>query len=122
VVSRARQRGITLLEIVVALAVVVVLVGAAMGGVRAHAAAVGRSWTRLEASRAAASRLEEVRSDPRRPAPGTTPFEPRMEGATGLQRVREVASGVQEVEVEVVHAGDGVRVALTTWIAREGPP
>jgi hypothetical protein len=45
-----------------------------------------------------------------------------MQGATGFRRVREVAPGVQEVEVEVAHAGDGVRVALTTWIAREGRP
>ena len=121
-VGARRQRGITLLEVVIALGVGVVLVGAAMSGIRAHGVAVGRSWSRLEASRAAASRLEEVRGDPRAPAPGVTPFTPHMDGATGRQRVREVAAGVHEVEVEVAHATDGVRVALTTWIARRNAP
>jgi hypothetical protein len=117
-----RERGVTLLELVIALGVVVVLGGAATTGVQAHRVAVARAWSRLEASRAASSRLESIRGEVVPLEAGTTPFAPSMRGAEGRQRVREVAPGLHEVAVEVRHPDDGVHVTLTTLVAREARP
>jgi len=117
-----RQRGFTVTEIVISLGVVVILLTAALGGERAQRQAVANAYARLEASRAASSRLEAL-YDPHAPlAAGASTFDPRVPGALGTQRVRLVEPGLYEVEVEVVRPDDDVRVVLTTRIAREAAP
>lgn len=116
------QRGFTVTEIVVSLGIVVILLTAALGGERAQRQAVASSYARLEASRAASSRLEELGDPGARLATGASSFTPLMRGALGTQRVRAVEPGLYEVEVEVVHPGEDVRVVLTTRIAREAAP
>jgi hypothetical protein len=114
-----RERGATVLEVVVALGVLTVIVGASAAGIQAHRLGVSRAWSRLEASRAAASRLEALRADGAPLTAGDSEFTPAMEGARGSQRVRETSPGLHEVAVEVRHESDGVRVVLTTWVVRE---
>ena len=116
------EAGFTVLEVTVALVIVTVLVTAALGGIRAHQVTAVRSFDRLAASRAAASRLETLR-DPSCPlAAGSTSFAPDMPGATGAQQVTSLEPGLFEVAVVVEHAGANVRARLVTRLARETEP
>jgi type II secretory pathway pseudopilin PulG len=117
-----RERGLTVLEVTIALGIVTILLTTAFGGVRAHQLSVARAWSELEASRAASNRLEELRVDAGDLTAGTTSFEPPMRGAEGVQRVRIVEPGLLEIETEVHHPSDHVRVRLSTLLAREAMP
>ena len=117
-----RQRGTTVLEVVIALSVVTILVTAALGGQLAQQQAVAHAYSELEASRAASSRLDTLSANEAPLKTGSSPFEPAMRGAVGTQRVRRIEPGLFDVEVEVVHPDDHVRAVLTTRIAREPQP
>lgn len=117
-----RQRGATVLEVVIALSVVIVLLTAALGGERAQQRAIAQAYSNLEASRAASSRIEVLASVDASLTTGSSAFAPAMEGAIGTQRVRLVEPGLYEIEVEVVHPDDDVRAVLTTRLAREVVP
>jgi len=117
-----RQRGATVLEVVIAMSVVIVLLTAALGGEQAQQRAIARSYAGLEASRAASSRIETLSVTGSTLRTGTSSFEPAMAGALGTQRVRMLEPGLYELQVEVVHPDDDVRAVLTTRIARELVP
>lgn len=108
------SRGLTVIETTVALAILATVAAVVTAGGGAELRQVGRSFDELWASRAAASRLEELRAGAELP---DGPFVPGREGYEGVQRSRVVAPGL--VEVEVVVAGPRERkVRLTTRIAR----
>ena len=117
-----RTRGFTVIEVMIALSIVTVLLTAALGGVRAHQIAVAREWSRLEASRAASSRLEVLGGTTHELRSGEAPFETTMKGARGTERIRLLEPGLYEVRVEVRHPADGVNVVLTTLVAKEVAP
>jgi hypothetical protein len=115
-----RERGVTVLEVTITLAVITVLLTAALGGIRAHQISVALEYQRLETSRAASSRLEELRSETVDLQPGARAFTPLLRGGTGTETIREIEPGLYEVEAVVVHDDTGVRASLTTLVAREG--
>lgn len=115
-----RERGATVLEVTITLAVITVLLTAALGGVRAHQVSVARQYRQLEASRAAASRLEEHRLVSTALPIGSRAFEPLMKGATGRETVSEMKPGLYRVAAVVTHEESGARASLTTLVAREG--
>lgn len=113
----AREKGISVLELVIALAVITVIVTSVMVGERSQLAGVTRSFDRLAASRAAAARLEELAAAPLEP--GRTMFDVDLPGHLGLQTVREVTPGLFEVRVRVERENGGGATSLTTLMARE---
>lgn len=113
----AHEKGISVLELVIALAVITVIVTSVMVGERAQLAGVTRSFDRLAASRAAAARLEELADAPLEP--GRTTFDVGVPGCLGSQTVREVTPGLFEVRVRVERDNGGGATSLTTLMARE---
>jgi hypothetical protein len=113
------ERGHTLLETIIASAVIVVLVSAGWIGGRSHLREIARSFDELAASKAASSRLEELRADPSRLEVGERPFETDRPGAAGTERVIRREPGLYEVRVRVT-VGDG-SAELTTLLVREEP-
>jgi hypothetical protein len=113
----AREKGLTVLELVVALAVITVIVTSVMVGERSQLAGVTRSFDRLAASRAAATRLEELADA--RLEPGQTMFDVNVPGCLGLQTVREVTPGLFEVHVRIEREKGGGATSLTTLMVRE---
>lgn len=111
------EKGITILELVVSLAVLTVIVTSVMVGERGQLAGVARSFDELAASRAAAARLEELADVPLEP--GQTTFEVSVPGCLGLQTVREVTPGLFEVHVRVERDRGRGATILTTLMARE---
>jgi hypothetical protein len=113
----ARDKGLTVLELVIALAVLTVIVTSVMVGERSQLAGVTRSFDELAASRAAAARLEELAEAPL--APGRTTFDVALPGCLGLQTVRELTPGLYEVSVRIERAKGGGATSFTTLMARE---
>ena len=111
------ERGLTVLELVIALAVVTVIVTSVMVGERSQLAGVTRSFDELAASRAAATRLEELAEAPL--APGQTTFDVSVPGCLGLQTVRELTPGLYEVTVRVERDNGRGATSFTTLMARE---
>jgi len=110
------ERGLTILELVIALAVITVIVTSVMVGERSQLAGVTRSFDELAASRAAATRLEELAEAPL--TPGRTTFDLALPGCLGLQTVRELTPGLYEVSVRIERAKGGGATSLTTLMVR----
>ena len=113
----ARERGLTVLELVISLAVLTVIVTSVMVGERGQLSGVTRSFDELAASRAAATRLEELADEPLEP--GQTTFDVSVPGCLGLQTVREVTPGLFEVHVRVERDKGRGATSLTTLMVRE---
>lgn len=111
------EKGLTVLELVVALAVLTVIVTSVMVGERGQLASVTRSFDELAASRAAAARLEDLADAPLEP--GRTTFDVALPDCLGVQTVREVTPGLFEVRVRVERRKGGGGTTLTTLMARE---
>lgn len=107
------QRGFTVLEIIVALAVVGLVATAVFVGEDSQLRQVSQSFGELELSRAASSRLERMGA----PEPGERAFEVEVQGARGQETVRIVEPGLFEVTVEVRRGAEIVR--LVTLVAEE---
>lgn len=103
-----RQRGFSVLEVIVGLAVVTVLATSVPVGGQLELRAVQQSLRELEASRAAAGRIEALRAGA---APLRTGVFP-----DGTQEVVAVEPGLYEVRVRVAD------VELVTLLAREEGP
>jgi hypothetical protein len=115
-----RERGLTVLEVVVALAVLTIIVTSVMVGERSQLAGVVHSFDELAASRAAAGRLEELAGAPL--VVGETTFDvdaQALPGCVGVQRIREVTPGLFEVSVRIERARAERAVQLTTLMVRE---
>ncbi|MEN8151363.1 MAG: prepilin-type N-terminal cleavage/methylation domain-containing protein [Planctomycetota bacterium] len=111
-----RERGYTVMELTIAVAVVAMLAGAALSGGTAHFATVGRAYDELRTSEVAADRLEMVSAADAAPVPGERTFVVPA-GMSGSERVRVVEPGLYEVRVRVTKPG--ARPAeLTTLLAR----
>jgi prepilin-type N-terminal cleavage/methylation domain-containing protein len=104
-------RGYTLMEVVVAMAVLSLVATGVFVGEEGNLRQVARSFEELELSRAAAARLERMGA----PEPGTRSFVPDVRGAGGTETVRLVEPGLYEVAVEVRRGGHAVR--LVTLVA-----
>ncbi len=116
---RASARGISVLECIVALAILTILATAAMDGGNAHARTTRLAQDAARARLAASSRLE---SFPRREiAAGQRPFDAGAADLRGDEDVVEVSPGLFEVRVRV-RATSGAHVSLATRIASEDPP
>ena len=116
---KASTRGISVLECIVALAILTILATAAMDGVNAHARTTRLAQDSMRARLAASSRLE---SFPRREiAAGQRSFATGAADLRGDEEVVEVSPGLFEVRVRV-RATSGARASLATRIAAEGPP
>ena len=111
------EKGLTVLELVIALAVLTVIVTSVMVGERGQLAGVTRSFDELAASRAAAARLEELATSPL--APGQTMFDVALPGCLGLQTVREVTPGLFEVHIRVEREKGRGATNLMTLMVRE---
>lgn len=112
----ARARGFTVLEVVVALAVLTIVATSVMVGERGQLRQVGHSFDELMASRIAAGRLEVLATA--RLVPGETVFDVEEPGLEGVQRIRELTPGLFEVRVSVQRPG-GREFRLTTLMTRE---
>jgi len=107
------ERGYTLMEIVVAMAVISLVATGVFVGEEGQLRQVSRSFDELQLSRAAAARLERITS----PEPGERAFEVEGMGVRGTETVTLREPGLYEVLVEV-RRGDHV-VRLVTLVARE---
>jgi hypothetical protein len=115
--ARARSRGASAAECMVALGVLTIVVSAAMDGVAARGQGALLSKDAMRVRLAAASRLE---SAPTRPlAPGRLAFDAQSPGLSAEEEVREVAPGLLEVDVRV-RAASGASTRMTTRVAVEG--
>lgn len=114
-----RERGFTLIEAVIALAVISVLAGAALTGLGAHLGTVRASFDELALTRLASGRLDEIRAADAAPVPGEREVTAPRPGVTMRETVREREPGLFEVTVAVAAAEGGRRVSLTTLVARE---
>ena len=101
-----RQRGYTVMEAVVAMAILVLIATSVVAGDRAQFEGVAASLTQLRDSRLAATQIERLRAGADSLEPGETRF------AGGVRRVRIIRPNLLEV---VVEAG---QTRLVTWIAR----
>ncbi|HEX5136207.1 MAG TPA: prepilin-type N-terminal cleavage/methylation domain-containing protein [Planctomycetota bacterium] len=108
-------RGYTLIEVVVAMAVLSLVATGVFVGEEGQLRQVSWSFDELMLSRAAASRLEKVAS----PEPGERAFETGVEGARGREAVKVLEPGLLEVTVEVARGGHVVR--LVTVVATGAP-
>jgi len=93
----ARERGFTMMDVVVGLAVLSLVATAMVVGEQGQLRQVGHSFDELELSRAAASRLERMEAS----EPGEREFAVDVEGAVGHEVVRIVEPGLCEVTVTV---------------------
>ena len=100
------QRGYTMMELVIAMAVVGLVATGAFVGEEAQLRQVSRSFDELELSRAASSRLERMAS----PEPGERDFDPGVRGAGGRETVRVLEPGLLEVTIEVRKGDHAVRL------------
>jgi prepilin-type N-terminal cleavage/methylation domain-containing protein len=107
------DRGYTLMEIVVAMAVIGLVATGVFVGEEGQLRQVSRSFEELELSRAAASRLEAMAA----PEPGERAFDTGVRGARGREVVTVLEPGLFEVVVEA-RRGDRV-VRLVTVVAAE---
>lgn len=106
-------RGYTLMEIIVAMAVIGLVATGVFVGEEGQLRQVAHSFDELELSRAAAARLERMTA----PEPGERVFEVEGRGAGGRETVKLLEPGLYEVTVEV-RRGDHV-VRLVTLVATE---
>ena len=111
------MRGHTVIEAVIALAVITIVASAVLVGEGAQLRGVKQSFDELAASRAAAGRLDELSLPGAKLATGETLFPVDLPGAHGVQRVRRLEEGLFEVTV-VVHGAQG-KFELTSLIAEE---
>lgn len=93
----ARERGFTMMDVIVGLAVLSLVATAVFVGEEGQLRQVGQSFDELELSRAAASRLERMNA----PEPGEREFAVDVRGAVGREVVRLVEPGLCEVTVTV---------------------
>jgi hypothetical protein len=113
-------RGFTVIEAVVALAVLTLVATSVLVGEGAQLRGVARSFDELAASRAAAARLEELAVADPPLVPGESTFPVDLPGCRGVQIVRRIEPGLYEVTARVEH--DGRRhVELVTRLARKEP-
>jgi hypothetical protein len=113
-----RERGHTFMGLMIAMAVLTIIGGAAVTGGNAHLKTIGRAFDEHRLAEAAAARLEALAADDAVLVAGERSF-PAGAGMTGAERVTEVRPGLFEVRVTV--AKDGVPpVTLTTLEARGG--
>lgn len=112
-----RERGHTLMQVVIAISMLTILSGAALSGGNSHFTTIGRAYDELRASEAAADRLEAIAADDAAPTIGERGFEagPGMEGT---ETIAEVRPGLYEVRVRVTKPGARPAI-LTTLVARE---
>ena len=106
------SRGITVVEVIVALAIATILATSAVVGGHGHLAHAKASFDELAASRQAASYLESLE----RPEAGTVEFavDPEvLPGGEGRLEVRRLEPGLLEVAV-TVHWPPDNRVRLVT--------
>ena len=106
-------RGYTLMEVIVAMAVIGLVATGVFVGEEGQLRQVAHSYGELELSRAAAARLERMAV----PEPGERAFETEVRGAGGRETVKLLEPGLYEVTVEV-RRGDHV-VRLVTLVATE---
>jgi prepilin-type N-terminal cleavage/methylation domain-containing protein len=106
-------RGYTLMEVVVAMAVLSLVATGVFVGEEGQLRQVARSFDELELSRAAAARLEKMGA----PEPGERAFEVEGRGAGGRETVRLLEPFLYEVTVEVRRGSHVVR--LVTVVATE---
>ncbi|MHC4819775.1 MAG: hypothetical protein ACYTF8_17145 [Planctomycetota bacterium] len=111
------EKGLTVLELVIALAVLTVIVTSVMVGERGQLAGVTRSFDELAASRAAAARIEELAAASLEP--GQTMFDVSVPGCLGLQTIREVTPGLFEVHIRVERDKGRGATSLMTLMVRE---
>lgn len=130
---RRRERGFSLMEVVVATSIAVVMTGAITVAHEAHFGFIARSFEETVAARAAAGRLEEVGAGRGPLAEGVRAFalDPALARslprARGEERIRALEPGLFEVEAAVVwpdarERDAERRYALTTLVAREEKP
>jgi type II secretory pathway pseudopilin PulG len=115
--SRRLGRGFTVLETIVALAVVTITVAVALDSGRLPAVAATKSLNRLQATRAAASALERL--DRHTLAAGKNSFDPRMPGADGHLVIKELRPLLFDVTASV-RLPDGTTISTTTRMVAEG--
>jgi len=113
-----RERGHTVMELVITVSVVAMLAGAALSGGNAHFATIGRSYDELQATEAATDRLETIVASDAAPVPGERGFETSA-GLSGTETVTVVEPGLYEVRVRVIRQGARPAV-LTTRVAHGG--
>lgn len=113
-----RARGHTVMEVVVSLAILTILIGAALGGEEAHRQTIAMSFDRLDAGLAASSHLERLREGGVL-VPGRRLVALDTPGAEVTEGVREIEPGLYEVQVVVFGPSSERLAELTTRIARE---
>lgn len=106
-------RGYTLIEVIVAMAVLSLVATGVFVGEEGSLRQVARSFDELELSRAAAARLEKMGA----PEAGERAFETEVRGAGGRETVRLLEPGLYEVAVEVRRGDHAFR--LVTLVATE---
>jgi len=111
-----RERGLTLVEAVIASAMFFVLASAGLVGGRAHFHEIGRSYDELAASKAVSSRLEAISADPAAPIVGERPL---ADLPLGTETVVRREPGLFEVTVRVTDETGRVLAEITTLLARE---
>lgn len=113
-------RGFTVIEAVVALAVLTLVATSVLVGEGAQLHGVARSFDELAASRAAAARLEELAATDAPLAPGVSAFPVEVPGCRGVQTVRRIEPGLFEVTARV-ERDERMHVELVTRLARKEP-
>ena len=113
-----RERGHTMMALIITVSVVAMLTGAALTGGNAHFAMICRSYGELQATEAATDRLETIVASDAAPVTGEREFETSA-GLSGTETVTEVGPGLYEVRVRVTRPGARPAV-LTTRMAHGG--
>jgi hypothetical protein len=117
------SRGLSIMEALCAMAILVVLATAASLGGRGQLRHVGQRFDELAALHLASSRIEALDAWDHPLVVGETEFDidPRsLPAARGRQRIEQVEPGLFEVTIRVEYGTDRARsVELVTWMARE---
>lgn len=129
---RARERGLTLIEVTTAISLATIMAGAAIVATGEHFRFIAGSFEEAAAARAAAARLEALAAGAAPLAPGDRAFALASEtagalpGVRGEERVRARGPRLFSVEVAIVWPvpaeGRERRVALETLVAAEDAP
>ncbi len=126
----ARDRGVTILEVIVSLGMLVAITGALFALRGRDFQLLGESFRETAARRTAAARLEALTAGIVEIRPGVHAFDPDPETARplpavrGEEEIREAGPGLVSVEVRVSWDGPGGeerRLALSTLVLREEP-
>ena len=113
-----RERGHTFMGLMIAMAVLTIVAGAALSGGNAHVRTIQRSFDEHRIAEAATARLEALAADGATLEPGEREFEVPT-GLSGTESVAEVRPGLYEVRVRVTRPGVPP-ITLSTLVARGG--